>query len=90
MPSRSLYFFILQGKIAKFAVAKMPDKRLLRHKTGIITHRQNRLQDRNSGQEKGNGQVAIQSPNPSRNRVFRRKRPSDEQRRSLLILNTLL
>lgn len=30
----------LPGKIAKFAVAKMPDKRVLWHKTGIIIHRQ--------------------------------------------------
>ena len=37
MPSRSLYFFILSGKFAKFAIAKMPDKRVLRHKTGIIS-----------------------------------------------------
>ncbi len=55
MPSWSLYFFALPGKIAKFAVAKMPYKRVLWHKKGIIIHRQNRLQDRNSGQEKGNG-----------------------------------
>ncbi|WP_289639613.1 hypothetical protein, partial [uncultured Muribaculum sp.] len=30
------------------------------------------------------------SPNPSKNRIFRRKHPSDEQRQSLLTLNTLL
>lgn len=48
-------FLHIAGKIAKFAVAKMPDKRVLWHKTGIIIHRQNRLQDRYSVQEKGNG-----------------------------------